>query len=223
MNEQYKDELFAELAGKSPAQRAALIEQLELTSAERDEIENMGKTADALWTAAHAAPPLENDRTAALLGLIADPSETLSKQRLVQLRKRARITIDELAKKLSQRGWQVSTKQVFSWERGNTEEVPPALIQAISEVLGVPVNQLVEKHEISSAKQSQLQQLRAHPAFENLAQRWALLKNVPYEIAESMLRMRVATTVHRGEIPDLEQSLASLEELLTSLEAPGGE
>lgn len=218
MNEQYKNELFAELAAKPPAQRAALIEQLELSDDERAEIQSMGEAADALWLIAHSAPALEDDRTAALLGLVPDHSVALDGKKLSQLRKRAGLKIDELAKRLMERGWQVTTKEVFAWERGTTDSVPPALIEVISQVLGAQMDQIVDKQRDASKNRTQLQRLREHPEFEKLARRWAQLKNVSFELAESMLSARAAATVHRGEKPSLAQDIASLEELVASFE-----
>lgn len=222
MNEKYSDELLAELAARPPEERTQLISKLKLTERELAEVESMGTSADALWSAAHGAPALEKDPTAALLGLIPDPTAKLDEKKFSQLRKRASLKIDEVARQLRASGWEVTTKDVFSWERGNTHSVPPALIQELSRVLRVPMDRLIDGHAIAEEKTAQSKLLREHPRFHNLSQRWANLRQIPLEMAESMLCARVSATVHRGDVPNIEQNIASLETLVSTFEQTNG-
>lgn len=218
MHEEHSDDLIAKLAALPLAQRAERLERLQLTADERAAVERLGQTADVLWITAHGAPPLQEDRTAALLGLVPDPSALLDGKKFSQLRKRSDLKIDEIAQELTLHGWPIATKDVFAWERGKTSSVPPALIQVLSQMLKVRIDQLIGQSEVLGAKQSLLQQLREHPQFGTLVQRWARAKQVPLEMAETMLSSRIVATVHRGETPDIEQNMASLEALVRVVE-----
>jgi transcriptional regulator with XRE-family HTH domain len=223
MNEKYSAELLAELAARAPEERAQLLRELELTESESAEVRKLGESADALWATAHGAPPLENDQTAALLGLVPDPAARLDGKNFSQLRKRASLKIDEVANQLAASGWEVTTKDVFLWERGNTDSVSPALIQELSRVLGLPIDRLVERREVAEEKPERSKLLREHPRFQDLSQRWARIRQIPVEVAESMLCARIAATVHRGEAPDIEQNIASLEALVKTFEKSKGD
>lgn len=223
MNEKYSDELIAELVARAPEEREQLLREMELPESDLAEVRKLGELADAVWAAAHGAPPLEKDQTAALLGLVPDPAARLDGKSFSQLRKRGGFKIDEVAKKLASSGWEVTTKDVFLWERGNTDSVSPALIQELSRMLGLPMDRLVERREVAEGKPERSKQLREHPRFQDLSQRWARIRQIPVEVAESMLCARIAATVHRGDVPDVEQNIASLEALVRTFEKSKGD
>jgi transcriptional regulator with XRE-family HTH domain len=89
------------------------------------------------------APPLADDRTAAMLGLLPDPNLRLDPAALRRTRQRAGLNADDLATQLSDRGWEITAGQVFHWENRDTAEVPPALIEAIAAVFHIEVARLV--------------------------------------------------------------------------------
>lgn len=217
MKDQDKNELLERLLTKPPHQRQGLIEELELTEEERAELESLAKIADDIWISAHGAPPLEEDRTAALLGLIPNEIAVLDGKRLSAARKKSRLKISELATRLQSRGWKVSTSEVFAWERGNTASVSPALIDAISHIVGTSVDQLISSASQGNDHLTMIQRLRSHPDFKELVRQWAKIKNLSLPSAEIMLGSQVANTVHRGNKPDLEQDIALLKELVNLL------
>lgn len=215
MNDQEKNELFERLLTKPPRQRESLIKQLNLGEEDRAELESLASIAGNIWISAHGAPPLEEDRTAALLGLVPNDAVGLDGKELKIARKKARLNIGELASQLERRGWQVSTQEVFAWERGNTASVSPALIDAISQVVRTSVDQLISKPSQDYENLTLLQRLRSHPDFEGLVRQWAKIKNLSFPTAEIMLGSRAANTVHRGNKPNLEQDIALLKELIS--------
>ncbi|WP_251042108.1 hypothetical protein [Arthrobacter sp. ISL-30] len=54
--------------------------------------------------------------------------------------------------------------------------------------------------------------------FRDLVQRFAKVRQISVEMAESTMKSRMLATVHRGDMPDEEQMLASLESLVHALE-----
>lgn len=221
MKDQDKNELFEHLLTKPPHQRDVLSEEMKLSKEERAELESLAKIADDIWISAHGAPPLEEDRTAALLGLIPNEIAVLDGKRLRAARKSSRLKISELATRLQNRGWKVSTNEVFAWERGNTGSVSPALIDAISQIVGASVDQLISSPSQGNDNLALIQRLRSHPDFKEIVRQWAKIKNLSFPSAEIMLGSQVANTVHRGNKPDLEQDIALLKELVNLLNNEG--
>lgn len=213
-----KEELMWEFLSKPPRERARSLEHSSLTPAEREEVRRLGDVADSVWLEAQEAPPLEQDPAARLLGLVPSAEESLDPKQLTRLRKNAGMNVDDLASRLRSRGWDVEHTDVIAWESPRrAAEVPPAIIEAIAQTLGVPIERLVRP--LPSPQQDSLrQQLRQHPAFEELARRWSRLKQVSIDAAEGALAARALATVHRGQIPDLDQSVASLKTLVTAME-----
>jgi hypothetical protein len=62
----------------------------------------------------------------------------------------------------------------------------------------------------------------ATPRFHDLVQRFAKVRRISVEMAESAMKSRMLATVHRGDMPDKEQMLASLESLVHALETDQG-
>lgn len=182
-----------------------------------DEVESLVEVADLLWVAAHGAPPLEDDPVAAMLGLVPDPSHSLNAQALKRFRQRARLKVGQLADRLAARGWSVKTADVLRWETRSAADVAPALIKAIAEELGASHESLTHNRE-ASVESERVDSVARSPRFAALADRWAQLQHVPREMAESALKSRMLATVHRGDRPDDEQLLQSLEALLAAVE-----
>lgn len=182
------------------------------------EIASLTEIAELLWDAAHGAPPLESDPVAAMLGLVADPALRLASRALARSRKSARLTAGQLADRLRARGWDVQARDVFRWENQSADDVVPALVEAIAEETGAPFERLTQATVTTLAEQDWLAVVTNSPAFQGLAERWARLRGVPRAFAVSALRSRMTATVHRGDRPNAEQLLQSLDALVTALE-----
>ena len=170
--------------------------------------------ADLLWESAHGAPPLEQDPVAAMLGLVPDIGRSLNGGALTQFMQTAGLKPSALAEKLTDRGWEVATRDVFNWQNRDDASVPPALIQAIAEVTGTTADKLTVDRGESTAHRA-VQSVTSLPAFKGLAERWARLRGTSTSLGASAL----AASVFRGETPSEEQMLASLEALVEALES----
>ena len=83
------------------------------------------------------SPVRPDDPVAQMLGLVEDPVVRLDGRRLAAARKAAGLDIAELSNALQRRGWDTTVNDVFAWELGKVNP-PPATINAISDILGVP-------------------------------------------------------------------------------------
>ena len=216
MREPERDRLIGELIA-NPHNRDQLIRDADLSDREREQISAIGDTADLLWLAAHGAPALARDPVAAMLGLVPDRECSLDVRALTLARKRSGLTVSDLAVRLRERGWDVQKSDVFRWETRSARDVAPALIQAIADILDVRVDGLISTPD-SSATKDQLADVRHHPLFEQLVDRWARIQHISHAVAAAALETRMAATVHRGERPDPDQLLRSLEALVLSVE-----
>lgn len=183
----------------------------------RAEIASLMEVADLLWEAGHDAPPLEADPVAAMLGLIPDPHVGLDSRAMSRARKNAKLKTSDVAERLRTRGWDIAVRDVFQWENQTLSHLAPALIRAIAEVIGVLPEQLTVDRGSSAGSQvfaSTIQSAR----FENLVRRWARLQGVSHALASSALQSRMLATVHRGDRPDEEQMLQSLDSLIAAME-----
>lgn len=81
------------------------------------------------------APPLERDRVAAMLGLVADPALQLNPAGLKRHRQRAGLTLSQVAGRLAARGWDITQRDIFRWENQSSADVPPAVIEALAQVV----------------------------------------------------------------------------------------
>lgn len=211
----------AQLLEASPdRQRNKLLAAL--SDEERAEAMSLLDVADLIWEAGHGAPPLEDDPVAAMLGLIADPHYQLSSKALTRARTSAKVKPTDLASRLKQRGWDVTASDVFRWETRATNEVSPALVRAIAEVLHTDPDRLAMDAQARTSSQPTLAHLTAVTSsarFQALTKRLARLEGVTEKMAVSLLESRMLATVHRGDHPDSDQLLASLEALIRALEA----
>ncbi|WP_067888460.1 hypothetical protein [Mycobacterium sp. E735] len=216
MNDDERDRLIAELIAK-PHERKRILHDTVLNAQEREYLTALVDTADLLWLSAHGAPPLADDPIAAMLGLIPDRECTLDSKALTKARKRVGLTVSDLAKSLRERGWEFQKGDVFRWETRSAADVAPAVVQAIADILGWPVEGLIVASASTSAA-VQLAKVRQHPLFEQLVDRWARIQHVSPAVAAAALETRMAATVHRGERPDTDQLLNALAALVTSVE-----
>jgi hypothetical protein len=91
------------------------------------------------------------------------------------------------------------------------------VIQAIADILGSPVDDLISAPS-SASLPDQVGAIRAHPLYEQLVARWSQARRVSRAVAAATLESRMLATVHRGEHPDTEQLLRSLDALVASVE-----
>jgi hypothetical protein len=161
--------------------------------------------------------PLEDDPVAAMLGLVPDRECRLESKALSQARSRAGLTVSDVAEHLRARGWEFQQGDVFRWETRSTHDVPPAVVQAIADIVGTQAENLIAAwHPVSG--RDHLAEVRRHPLFEQLVDRWARVRRVSPAVAIAELEGRMVATVHRGERPDTEQLLRALDALVTSIE-----
>lgn len=216
MRDEDRDRLLAELI-ESPYERERIMRDAELDDQDRQDVEALTETADVLWLSAQGAPALDEDPVAAMLGLVPDRECRLESKSLSRARKRAGLAISALAERLRQRGWEIDTKDVFRWETRSAADVAPAIVQAVADILSTSVDSLIAAPSSTSAR-GPLAAVRGHPLFEELVDRWARVQRIPRPVAIASLESRMYATVHRGEHPDTEQLLRSLDALVTSVE-----
>jgi hypothetical protein len=181
------------------------------------ELRGMLEAADIAWEGQQNAPPLADDPVAAMLGLVPDPDITLDGKALAAGRKRAGLAVSALAHKLSARGWEVSSKDIFAWESGRSGPQVPALIAAIGEEIGVDADRL-RRHVGDDPERAKLAAVVASAAFKGLVERWARLQGTTLALASSALESRMLVAVHRGGAPEAEALLESLEAMISAVE-----
>jgi hypothetical protein len=142
MNEHDRDRLLAELIER-PQERKSILQGAELDERDRDDIAALVETADLLWLSARGAPPLEDDPVAAMLRLVPDRECMLDSGALSRARKRAGLTVSDVAERLRTRGWEFQQGDVFRWETRSTPDVPPAVVQAIADIIGTQAENLI--------------------------------------------------------------------------------
>lgn len=216
MDEDLRDRLVAEMLER-PGERERILRDVELTDRERDELSSIVEMSDLLWLSAQGAPALADDPTAAMLGLLPDSECTLSSGALSRARKRARLSVSDVAARLRERGWEVAKSDVFRWETRTAADVPPAVVQAVADILGASVDDLISPPSGASLPEG-VKSARLHPLFGQLVDRWARAQRVSSAVAAGTLESRMLATVHRGEQPSTEQLLQSLDALVTSIE-----
>ncbi len=216
MNNEERDEVLMRLI-EQPDSREEILKSCD-SDADREEILELLRIADLTWLSAQEAPALEADPVAAMLGLVPESDCRLDSAALSRARKNARLSVSQIAERLRQRGWAFKTSDVFRWETRTAADVPPAVIQALSEILETATEKLISAQAAAEIP-ADLQSVRESSLFADLASRWSQAVHVSRSVATAMLESRMLATVHRGDQPDAEQLLRSLETLVTSVEA----
>jgi hypothetical protein len=216
------DRLVERLLEEPPGpRREQMLAQLD--GDQREQIRVLLDAGDLVWEAAHAAPPLEEDPVAAMLGVVPDPSFQLDAVALVRACKTSRVKPTALAARLKARGWKVDATDVFRWQTRAAPDVSPALIEAIAEEVRVDPDRLVARaQQRPSTLNAVAEDAAATPRFRDLVRRFAHVQRISPGMAASALQSRMLATVHRGDVPNKEQMLASLEALVRALEADQG-
>ncbi|MDQ4500743.1 hypothetical protein [Sinomonas sp. ASV322] len=212
------DRLVEQLLEEPPGpQREQMLARFD--DDQREKLLPLLAAGDLVWEAAHSAPPLEDDPVAALLGVVPDPNVQLDGKALFRACQASRVKPTALAARLIARGWKVDASDVFRWQTRAAPDVPPALIKAIAEEVRIDSGRLVSRPQQPRTNLLGLtKEVSATQLFRDLVQRFAKVQRISVEMAESALRQRMLATVHRGDMPDAEQMLASLESLVDTLE-----
>jgi transcriptional regulator with XRE-family HTH domain len=184
---------------------------------QHSEIRGLLEAADLAWESQQSAPPLAADPIAAMLGLVPDPDMELDGKALTAARKRAGLTVSDLAARLTVRGWEVSSKDLFAWESGRNAPQVAALINALAEEVGADADGL-RRRAGEDPERVRLAAIVASPAFKGLAERWARVQSTTLALATSALESRMLVAVHRGGAPDAEVLLESLEAMVSAVE-----
>jgi transcriptional regulator with XRE-family HTH domain len=217
VNDEEFDELFLRLAA-APDGDYPDLSGLDLTEPQRDELDGLMDTAKLMWIADIALPTLEQDRTAALLGLL--PDQPLEQRELARVRKNRKMTVTDLAERLSRRGWEVSSKTVYGWETGTPPVLSPALLSAVAEELETETAALTSA--AASGASGILSRLKTTDAYVQVVQRMAALRRISFDAADGQLSANALSAVYRGDAADETQMIKSLEALVTSLEFRAG-
>lgn len=188
-----------------------------VTAEEWAEVVRLAEVENALWDAAHGAPPIEQDPVAAMLGLVPDQHLVLDGKALARARQAAGMTTSGLAARLLGRGWDAPTREVFRWETQGGGEVPPALINAIAEELGTTAARIATDKGPADAPDT-LEEASHRPRFQVLVERFAKVRGISPDLAPLSLRAVALATVHRGSKPDADQWLETLEAYVSALE-----
>lgn len=182
-------------------------------------VAKMLEVDDLVWESAHGAPPLQSDPVAAMLGLVPDASFRLDSTAFTQYCSRKSVRPTKLAERLRARGWKVDAADVFRWQSSVASDVSPALISAIAEELTISPDKLVSPPATGQTALDTVAELvAATKRFADLVQRFALAQRISPSMAQTMLRTRMLATVQRGDEPEVEQMLKSLEALVRALE-----
>lgn len=162
------------------------------------------------------APRLEDDRAARLLGLVPSADRRLNGGQLRMQRQRRKQTVGQIAKGLRQRGWSFTPADVMRWENSEAADVPPIVIESLASLLGAAADDLTLRK--ASADNDLVAQLRSSVRFSTIVDRWARLRKMTVDDARAALESRVLSTVHRGSKTNIDDTLASLETLVSALE-----
>ncbi|TFD79412.1 hypothetical protein [Cryobacterium fucosi] len=162
-----------------------------------------------------AVPPLERDPVAAMLGLIVDPAVALSSRAFTTARRNSGLAPSALAAKLRDRGWQISAADVTRWQTHAPTDLTPGLLAAVADELGTDLGAIIDR---TPTKPEWLIAAAATRKFADLSERWARLKSLSLPAASSMLESRLLATVNRGDRPETEALLESLDAFVSTLE-----
>ncbi|MEV7608517.1 hypothetical protein AB0N61_03445 [Microbacterium sp. NPDC089320] len=187
----------------------------------RPELRKLLEAADLAWASQQTAPPLDDDPVAAMLGLVPDAELELDGKALSGARRSAGLSVSALAKRLTDRGWDVTGRDIFTWESGKNLPRVPALINALAEESGVDADRL-RRPSGADPERARLAVVVGSEAFKALAQRWARIQGTTIALAASALESRMLVAVHRGGAPEADVLLESLEALVDSVESTRG-
>ena len=226
--DQYTEYLERPLELPPGTERDRLLEELRTWPSANDTADpftsakRVLRAADLLWADAHQAPALEDDPIAAMLGLVPDAGYQLDPRAFKRAREASGLQPTAVVAALAKRGWQVTIRDVFTWELKGAPGVPPALLRAAAEVLKVDADRLTRPNTAAARVPTEAARVAveaaASPRFAELTKRFARLQGLTPKMSGSVLHSRMLATVNRGEHPTAAQMLASLEALVEALE-----
>lgn len=153
-----------------------------------------------------SAPVRSEDPIAQMLGLVEDPAVLIDGRKLATIRKSASLTVADVAARLNERGWEVATSTVFSWER-NKLNPPPATISAVAEVLDVAVDSILAA---STAQATTLEVLFGDELIAAFLDEWSRESNVPVERLTEHSKRLLATAGKRNATSATPQTLLAI-------------
>lgn len=221
VNAEERDEMLADLvtvrALDPRAARPAAVSDDDWAEAGRLARVELALQFAIVQRSSEAAPPLAQDKTAAMLGLVPEPHLRMDGRTVARRRKAVHLNVDGLAARLAEQGWPVSTADVFRWETQSTDDVPPALLTAVAQVLSTTMEALAAPPSAGPGLAG-LDEASKQPRFQALVGRFARLQRQSTVLAESSLRSVALATVRRGETPDSDVWIDVLEAYVSALE-----
>ncbi len=199
----------------------------DVTADEWAQVVRLAAVEAALFDHAHGAPALEEDPVAAMLGLVPDANLSLDGAALKRARTKAALKVSEVARALTEEGWDITTAEVASWESHTGTVLAPVMLQSVAALVSTSVESITTDRTVApdsagavggSASERAIDAVTATSAFQELTRRFAALQGLSRTVAASTLRSRALATVHRGDEPDAAQWLQTLEAFVTALE-----
>lgn len=187
-----------------------------VSDSEWEEITQLALIERELRDGAEAAP-LERDRVAAMLGLVADPDLHLNPAALKRHRQRAGLTLSQVATLLAARGWDITQRDIFRWENQSSADVPPAIIEALAQVVRATTEDLTSRRDTTASLLD-----AGNPVVQGLAARLAAALGIGGDMALARLRTAAAGSFHRGVKPENDQLLATLDGYVRAMERRRG-
>lgn len=200
----------------------------DMTPDEWAQVVRLAAVEAALFDHAHGAPAVEEDPVAAMLGLVPDPNLSLTGSALKRARTRAGLKVSEVARALTEEGWDITTAEVAGWESRTGTVLAPVLLQSVaasvsSSVESITTNPIDATKSAGavggSASERVIDAVTATSAFQELTRRFAGVQGLSRTVAASTLRSRALASVHRGDEPDAAQWIKTLEAFVTALES----
>jgi hypothetical protein len=144
-------------------------------------------------------PPLSADPVAVALGAV--PDILLDPVAVRRQRQARKARPSEIATFLQERGWPVTTSDVFAWER-HAEPVAPALLHDIAAMLGVGEASLTPDEAAGSRQKTEdenaLLEALCMADLDEIVQQWAELLSLDLDATRENLAKRLSGAVHRG-------------------------
>lgn len=147
-------------------------------------------------------PPLAADPIAIALGAV--PDIRLDPAAMRRERQARNVRPSEIASFLQERGWPVTTSDVFAWER-HAERIAPALLDDIAAMLGVPEATLAPVNSSrpsgpgrSSEDENALLEALRTDDLDEIVRQWAELMGSDPEAARGDLGRRLSGAARRG-------------------------
>jgi len=155
------------------------------------------------------APPLEQDRVAAMLGLIPDPNLVVDGSAIKRLR--GKVPVSQIAARLQTYGWDVSAADVRDWQARPGVVLAPALLERLANVMGTTVEGITRRAGTVIDPD-----VAASPRWHSVVARLAALLNVAPGVAQPRLAGALAGARYRNE--SAESYLEAAESYVAALE-----